>query len=102
MRTLPSHIATSYHGELYANRPSYIDPLVAICEGRVHMIFSLSSKGTHIDPLENDGIHIHLHIVPFQSFRTQVISYPSHFVLIWTFRIQFYFELGHFVPALVN
>ena len=66
MRTLPSHIATIV--------------LVAICEGKVHMIFSWSSKGTHIAPLENNDIHVHLHTLHFQSFRTRVISYQSHFV----------------------
>ena len=78
MRTLPSYIAI-YHGD--ANRPSHI-VLVAICEGRIHMMFSWSSKGTHIAPLENDGIHIHLHTVHLQLFCTHVITYPSHFVLV--------------------
>ena len=78
MRTLPSHITTTV--------------LVAICEGKVHMIFSWLSKGTHIAPLENNDIHVHLHtsfpvilypghFVP-KSFRTQVISHNVvHFVL---------------------
>ena len=66
MRTLPSHVATT--------------DLLAICEGKVHMIFSWSSKGTHIAPLENNDIHVHLHTLHFQSFRTRVISYLSHFV----------------------
>ena len=56
MRTLPLYIATTV--------------LVAICEGKVHVIFSWSSKGTHIAPLETNGIHA--------SFL--VISYPGHFV----------------------
>ena len=34
-------------------------------------------------------------------FRTQVISYPSHFVPFWSFRTHFYFQYGHFVPSLV-
>ena len=42
------------------NRLSHITCLVAICEGRVHVIFFWSFKGTHIGSLENDGIHIHL------------------------------------------
>ena len=73
MRTLSLHIATTV--------------LVAICKGRVHMIFSWLSKGTHIAPLDNNGIHVHLHtlhsshFVP-RSFRTQVISH----------------NVGHFVP----
>ena len=33
-----------------------------------------------------------------RSFRTQVISYPSHFVPFWSFRTHFYFQFGHFVP----
>ena len=36
-----------------------------------------------------------------RSFRTQVISYPSHFVPFWSFRTHFYFQFGHFVPSLV-
>ena len=32
-----------------------------------------------------------------RSFRTQVISYPSHFVLFWSFRTHFYSQFGHFV-----
>ena len=35
------------------------------------------------------------------SFRTQVISYPSHFVLFWSFRTHFYFQVGHLVPSLI-
>ena len=60
MRTLPSHIATTV--------------LVAIYEGKVHMIFTWSSNGTHIAPFENNDIHFHLHT----SF--PVILYPGHFV----------------------
>ena len=45
------------------------------------MIFSRSSKGTHIAPLENNDIHVHLRRLYFQSFRTQVISHNvGHFV----------------------
>ena len=66
MCTLPSHTATTI--------------LVAICEDKVHKIFSLSSKVTHIAPLENNDIHVHLHTLHFQSFRTRVIAYTSHFV----------------------
>ena len=40
-------------------------------------------------------------LIGFQSFRTQVISYPSHFVPFWSFRTHFYFHFGHFVPSLV-
>ena len=36
-----------------------------------------------------------------RSFRTQVISYPSHLVPFWSFRTHFYFQFGHFVPSLV-
>ena len=36
-----------------------------------------------------------------RSFRSQVISYPSHFVPFWSFRTHFYFQFGHFVPSLV-
>ena len=36
-----------------------------------------------------------------RSFRTEVISYPSHFVPFWSFRTYFYFQFGHFVPGLV-
>ena len=36
-----------------------------------------------------------------RSFRTQVISYPSHFVPFWSFLTHFYFQFGHFVPRLV-
>ena len=36
-----------------------------------------------------------------RSFRTQIISYPSHFVLFWSFPTHFYFQFGHFVPSLV-
>ena len=36
-----------------------------------------------------------------RSFRTQVISNPSHFVPFWSFRTHFYFQFGHFVPSLV-
>ena len=36
-----------------------------------------------------------------RSFRTQVISYPSHFVPFWSFRTHFYFQFGHFVSSLV-
>ena len=36
-----------------------------------------------------------------RSFRTQIISYPSHFVPCWSFRSHFYFQFGHFVPSLV-
>ena len=73
--------AYSYHGSSMRTMPSYIATkvLVAICEGRVHMIFSWSSKGTHIAHLENNDIHVHLHTLHFQSLRTRVISYPSHF-----------------------
>ena len=43
------------------------------------MIFSWSS---HIAPLENNDIHVHLQTLHFQSFRTQVISHNvGHFVL---------------------
>ena len=65
MHTLPSHIATIV--------------LVAICEGRVHMIFSWLSKGTHMAPLENNDIHVHLHTLYFQSFLTPVILEPKSF-----------------------
>ena len=33
--------------------------------------------------------------------RTQVISYPSHFVPFWSLRTHFYFQFGHFVPSSV-
>ena len=36
-----------------------------------------------------------------RSFRTQVISYPSHFVPFWSYRTHFYFQFGHFVPSSV-
>ena len=98
MRTLPSHIAI-YHGD--ANHPSHIAPLVAICEGRIHMMFSWSSKGTHFAPLENDGIHIHLHTVHLQLFCIHVITYPSHFVPYLSFRTHFYFALGNSVHNFV-
>ena len=71
MRTLPSHIATTV--------------LVAICEDKVHMIFSWSSKGTQLAPLENNDImftcthFISSHFVPGSSIRIQVISNQSHF-----------------------
>ena len=72
MRTLPSHIATR---KLYANRPSHIASLVVLCEGRVHMIFSWSPRVRIVSvPLENDGKHVHLHKLHFQSFRTRVFS----------------------------
>ena len=38
-----------------------------------------------------------------RSFRrTQVISYASHFVPFWLFRIHLYFQFSHFVPSLVT
>ena len=37
-----------------------------------------------------------------RSFRSQVISYPSHFVPFWLFRTHFYFQFSHFVPSLVT
>ena len=59
MRILPSHIATTV---------------------LVHMIFSWSSKGTHLAPLENNDIHVHLHTLHFQSFRTRIIHFvPKSF-----------------------
>ena len=48
MRTLPSNIATTV--------------LVAICDGKVHMIFSWSSKGTHIAPLENTDVQVSMYL----------------------------------------
>ena len=60
----PSHLATKV--------------LVAVCEGKVHLIFSLATKGTHIAPLENNDIHVHLHTLP-------VISYPCHFARCCSF-----------------
>ena len=38
------------------------------------MIFSWSFKGRHSAPLENDAMHVDLHTLLFQSFRTRVIS----------------------------
>ena len=64
MRTQSSHIVTTV--------------LVAICEGRVPMIFFLVVQG--YAPLKNNDIDVHLHTLHFQSFRTRVISYPSHFI----------------------
>ena len=74
MCTLPSHIATTV--------------LVAICESKVHMIFSWLSKGVHIAPLEKKMTYmftctnfISSHFLP-GSFRTQVILHNVvHFVL---------------------
>ena len=34
----------------------------------------------NIASLENNHIYVHLHTLHFQSFRTRVILYPSHFV----------------------
>ena len=44
---------------------------------------------------------INVSLKGYRSFRTQVISYPSHFVPFWSFRKHFYFQIGHFVPGLV-
>ena len=37
-----------------------------------------------------------------RSLRTQIISYPSHFVPLWLFRTYIYFQFSHFVPSLVT
>ena len=80
-------VAYSYHRCSVRIGLRIFAPLVAICEGRVHMIFSWSSKGTHTAPPVNDGIRVH----PHTSF--PVISYPG------SFRTQVTsYKFGHFIP----
>ena len=62
---------------------------------------------------QSSYLHLYLHlqnakqtivldrIIGNLSFRTQVISYPSHFVPFWSFCTHFYFQFSHFVPSLV-
>ena len=88
MRILPLHIATT--GALFASclchRSSMRIALRILLpdsyEDRIHVIFSWPPKGTHIAPLGNDDIHIHLHTLHFipGSFRAYIISYKfRHF-----------------------
>ena len=55
----------------------------------------------HPPSLNRDFVDHYSFLERFHSFRTQVISYPGHFVPFWSFRTHFYFHFGHFVPSLV-
>ena len=68
MRTLPSHIATTV--------------LIAICEGKVHLIFSWSSNGTHIAPLENNDIHVYRYTEKRKDGWTEAGEIPLRKVLL--------------------
>ena len=78
------------------------------CYTVLHICWHINIKGVCASTNQNKSLH-HLVFGPARSnilygnrsFRTQVISYPSHFVPFWSFRTHFYFPFGHFVPSLV-